>query len=115
MSSSPETRRPNRATVPPGTFAMHPARFGQHIILRADAGRTAEPYPHPVIEWPFGRRRGEKRAATNPYVLDVCIAVGFGVFALVAFFTAERTPHASGDPDVLGAMLILLASGSLAF
>jgi signal transduction histidine kinase len=37
------------------------------------------------------------------------------VFALGAFFTAERTPHAGADPDLLGAVLVVLASGALAF
>lgn len=51
----------------------------------------------------------------RPNLLDVLIAVGFAVFALGAFFTAERPPQSSGDPDVLGAVLIIVACTALAF
>ena len=67
-----------------------------------------------MIEWPSWRRGG-KAEVGGPDVADVLIAVGFGLFAFVAFFTAERTPQASGDPDLLGAVLIVAASGALAF
>jgi signal transduction histidine kinase len=64
---------------------------------------------------PFRRRREGESVLGRPAVVDALIAAGFLVFALVAFFTAERSPHASADPDVLGAIFVVVASGALAF
>jgi signal transduction histidine kinase len=66
-----------------------------------------------VSEWPFWRREA-KGALGRPAVIDALIAIGFGLFALGAFFAAETTPP-TVEPDLLGTLLVVLASGALAF
>jgi signal transduction histidine kinase len=68
-----------------------------------------------MSEAPVRWRRGVLGVLGRPAVLDALIAAAFGVFAIVAFFTAERTPHAGSEPDLLGAVLVVVASGALAF
>jgi signal transduction histidine kinase len=67
-----------------------------------------------VNERPFWRPWGDKGPFGSLHVLDALIAVGFGLFSLGAFFTAETTPPTS-DPDAFGAALLLIACGALAF
>jgi signal transduction histidine kinase len=52
--------------------------------------------------------------AIRPDVLDGLIAAAFMVFCLVVFLTVHRASTPSA-PDVLGAVLIVLATGSLAY
>ncbi len=54
-------------------------------------------------------------ALARPEVVDAVITVGFGAFALGALFTAGTTPPSSTEPDLLGAVLVVLACGALAF
>jgi signal transduction histidine kinase len=67
-----------------------------------------------VTDRPFWRRLDSRRAVA-PNLLDVLIAVGFGVFALVAFFTSEATTLSGDAPDVVAVALIVVGCTALAF
>ncbi len=65
-------------------------------------------------EWPIWRRHRPRGALGRPAVVDALIAIGFGLFALGAFFAADVKPP-TVEPDLLGAVLVVVASGALAF
>jgi signal transduction histidine kinase len=54
------------------------------------------------------------RGAASPQLLDALIAVAFMVFCLTVFFTVD-TDQATSHPTALGAALIVIATGAVAF
>jgi signal transduction histidine kinase len=48
-------------------------------------------------------------------LVDGLAAVAVGAFCLLAFLTVERTPESARDVDPLGALLVVVAAGSLVF
>ena len=93
------------------TSAPEIGRRGSASYPGLTPASSSESYPRCVSEWPFWRRTVDKAAAGRPHVVDVLIAVGFG--AVRPRRVLHRRAHAPrpGEPDVLGAVLILVACG----
>ena len=82
------------------------------VSLGADARGNREPYPRTVSERSIWLRA---RAMARPDVVDKLVAFGLMAFSLVVFLTVEANPQANRDPDALGVVLIVAATGALVF
>ena len=84
----------------------------RRVSLGADARGGRAPYPRPVSERSIWLRA---KALARPGVADKLIAFGLMAFSLVVFFTVEANAHANRDPDALGVVLIVAATGALVY